>query len=163
MMRFINILLLTLVCAGAASADHDTGASWSWHVLSGGLDESRVAIYRKQGLLGIYNFSCDLTAAFDTDMNAEGASLQLVKPASNPDGLLIVTCNVGAHSQYIAIVDPDNKSSQPAFHRSGSYFVKWEIEDGELWISYDRACSGGPSVDCPDGFETVFEQYPAQP
>ena len=86
-----------------------------------------------------------------------------MKPASNPEGLLVVTCNVGAHSQHIAIVDPASKSHRTVFERSGSYFVKWEIEDGELWISYDQACDGGPSVDCPDGFETIFEQYPSQP
>jgi len=163
MTRFITSLLLALAFGGGAIADHKAGASWSWHVLSGGLDESRVAIYREQGLVGIFDFSCDLTAAIDADMQAADASLQLLQPASNPDGLLVVSCNVGAHSQYIAIVDPARKINQPVFARTGSYFVRWEIEDGELWISHDRPCAEGLSVECPDGFETIFEQYPAQP
>lgn len=162
MTRFISLLLLTLAFGGGAMADHKTGATWSWHVLSGGLDESRVAIYRKQDLVGIYNFSCDLTTAVDSDVPAADASLQLVKPASNPEGLLVVTCNVGAHSQHIAIVDPTSKSNRAVFERTGSYFANWEIEEGELWISYDQPCAGGLGVDCPDGFETVFVRNPGQ-
>lgn len=163
MKRLANILMLAIAIGGVALADHEDGAQWSWHVLSGGLDESRVSIYRQKKLIGIFNFSCDLTSAVDGEKPDADASLQLVKPASNPEGLLVVTCNVGAHSQHIAIVDPASKSHRTVFERSGSYFVKWEIEDGELWISYDQACDGGPSVDCPDGFETIFEQYPSQP
>ena len=63
MIILVQVLLLSLVLTSGAMANHDSGASLSWHVLSGGLDESRVAIYRKQDLVGIYNFSCDLTAA----------------------------------------------------------------------------------------------------
>lgn len=161
-MRLAKILLFGIVFSGAALADHDHGAQWSWHVLSAGLDESRVSIYRKKNLLGIFNFSCDLTPAAEGDKPAAEASLQLVQPESNPEGLLVVICNVGAHSQHIAIIDPESKTHQAVFERTGSYFVKWEIEDGELWVSYDQACDGGPSVDCPDGFETIFVQYPNQ-
>jgi len=155
------LVLILLVMAGGVLADHDTGATWSWHVVSGGLDESRVAIYNQREMIGIFDFSCDLTAVGEGDMGETDASLNLVQPESNPGGLLVVTCNVGAHSQYIAIVDPTSKSNQPVFAETGSYFVKWELENGELWISYDHPCATGVSVECPDGFETVFVQYPA--
>ena len=130
----------------------------SWHVVSAGLDESRVAIYREKTLVGIFDFACDLTATSEPGDN--GSGLQLVYPASNPEGLLIVTCDVGAHSQHIAIIDPAKKSHKAVFSRTGSYFANWEIQVGELWISFDRACDTGPTVECPDGFETLFEPYP---
>lgn len=158
MMRLLGgLVFLSAVCSGV-NADHDSGAPLSWHVMSAGLDESRVAIYREKTLVGIFDFACDLTVAEKPE--DDGNVLQLVYPASNPRGLLIVTCNVGAHSQYIAIVDPAKKSHKPAFSRTGSYFASWEIQDGELWISFDQACDTGPTVECPDGFETIFVQYP---
>lgn len=153
-------LLLYLAACSSALADHDIGAPLAWHVVSGGLDESRIAIYRQQELIGIFDFACDLTAVANGNLQENGASLTLVQPESNPNGLLIVTCNAGAHSQHIAVIDPMSKSNRPVFARTGSYFASWEIQDGELWISYDQACDTGPTVDCPDGFETVFEPYP---
>ncbi|MDH3388040.1 MAG: hypothetical protein OEN02_09045 [Gammaproteobacteria bacterium] len=163
MNRYRRIALLLLVLSANAGAHHDSGADWSWHVVSAGLDESRVAIYRQRDLVGIFDFSCDLTNALESGVPGNGASLEVVKPASNPDGLLIVTCNVGAHSQYLAVVDPKHKSGQPAFARTGSYFVKWELADGELWISFDEPCAEGVGVECPDGFETIFVQYSEEP
>ena len=157
----VLFFLFFAFCAGV-NADHDSGAPLSWHVVSAGLDESRVALYREKTLVGIFDFACDLTAAAETEPGDNGASLQLAYPASNPLGLLVVTCNVGAHSQHIAIVDPVKKSHGEVFTRTGSYFAGWEIQDGELWISHDRACDTGPTVECPDGFETVFEAYPEQ-
>ena len=162
MSRFFNLAPLLLALASNALADHTIGTTWSWHLLSAGLDESRVAIYDKKALIGIFDFSCDLTAEGEGDMRENGASLELVHPDSNPEGLLVVTCDLGAHSQYIAIVDPNHKTHRPVFAETGSYFAKWELQDGALWISYDRPCETGPSVECPDGFETVFVPYPAQ-
>ncbi len=155
------MLVALLGLGGLANADHDSGASLAWHVVSGGLDESRVSLYQAQRLVGIFDIACDLTAATDAAAADNGVSLQLAQPASNPGGLLIVTCNVGAHSQHIAIIDPEVKSHRPVYARTGSFFASWEIQDGELWISFDRACATGPTVECPDGFETVFEPYPS--
>jgi len=164
MKRACKLILLWFAFCGSALADHDSAAPspWSWHIVSGGLDESRVAIYRQTELVGIYDFSCDLTGAGSGEMGETDASLDLVQPASHPQGLLVITCNVGAHSQHIAIVDPAEKRHQPVFARTGSYFARWELEDGELWLSYDRPCATLVSVECPDGFETVFVQYPGQ-
>lgn len=153
--------LIAVFCSGAR-ADHDSGAALSWHVLSAGLDESRVAVYREQTLVGIFDFACDLTPAADVEPQDDIVGLQPVFPDSHAAGLLLVTCNVGAHSQHIAIVDPARKTHRPVFERTGSYFVNWEIQDGELWISYDRACDTGPTVECPDGYETLFEPYPPE-
>ncbi len=157
-----KLALLLVAFYDSALADHDSDAPspWSWHIVSGGLDESRVAIYSQAELVGIYDFSCDLTDAVNGEKRETDAGLNLVQPLSHPQGLLVITCNVGAHSQHLAIVDPEKKTSQPVFARTGSYFVKFELEDGELWISYDRPCATGVSVECPDGFETVFVRYP---
>ena len=161
----MRVLLASFLLASiftSAVADHESGAAWSWHVVSAGLDESRVALYRQQQLVGIFNFSCDLTATADSDDGENGPSLELVEAGAHPGGLLLLKCNVGAHSQHLAIVDPSRKTGHVVFTRTGSYFVEWEIQDGELWISYDQPCETGPSVDCPDGYETVFVRYPPE-
>jgi hypothetical protein len=120
-----------------------------------------VSIYKRDRLLGIYNFSCDLTDAGEGDNGDSNARLNLVKLDSNPEGLLLITCNVGAHSQQINIIDLARKSNLPVFSETGSYMADWEIQDGELWLSYDQPCETGISVECPDGFETIFVQYPS--
>ncbi len=146
--------------AGVAGADHTAGADWSWHALSGGIEQSRIAIYNREQMLGIYNLDCDLTIPPENDPREGGATLELVRPDSHPQGLLVLTCDLGAHSQLLSIIDPQVKSKRPIYSRSGSYFVAWELQDGELWISYDRPCVGGESAQCPDGFETLFEPLP---
>jgi hypothetical protein len=154
--------LALLICAFSlnAAADHRPQADWSWHVLSSGISESRMSLYKRDLLFGIFNFSCDLTDAGAGDNTDSNASLDLVKIDSNPEGLLVITCNVGAHSQQLNIIDLAKKASQPVFSKTGSYIAGWEIQDGELWLSYDQPCESGISVECPDGFETIFEQYP---
>jgi hypothetical protein len=129
--------------------------------LSGGISESRMSIYRRDLPFGIFNFSCDLTDAGEEKTNESNASINLVQLDSRPDGLLVVTCNVGAHSQQVNIIDLSSTSNLPAFSKTGSYIADWEIQDGELWIRYDQPCETGVSVECPDGFETIFVQYPS--
>ncbi len=162
MMRILLFALVATSLLSKAAADHDSGADWAWHVVSAGLDESRVALYRRAELIGIFNFSCDLTGAADGAADDNGASMELAQPDTHPQGLLVLKCNVGAHSQHLAIIDPTRKSGQVVFTETGSYFATWEIQDGELWISYDRPCETGPSVDCPDGYETLFVRYPPE-
>lgn len=111
-------------------------------------------------MFGIYNLACDLTDASEGEPVNGSASLSVVKPDSNPEGLLVNSCNVGAHSQQIAIIDLARGSKQAAFSATGSYSASWEIQDGELWLGYDEPCDTGPTVDCPDGFQTTFVQYP---
>jgi len=72
----------------------------------------------------------------------------------------VITCNVGAHSQQVNIIDLTKNPGHPIFSKTGSYVAGWEIQDGELWLSYDQPCETGLSVECPDGFEAIFEQYP---
>ena len=155
-----GLLLLMLSFSLTAGADHSPDAEWSWHVVSAGSDESRLSVYRGKQMFGIYNIACDLTDASDGESLDGNASLNLVKPESRPRGLLIVGCNVGAHSQQIEIIDLDRKSSQVAFSVTGSYAASWELQDGELWIEFDEPCDTGPTVDCPDGFATRYVQYP---
>jgi hypothetical protein len=73
---------------------------------------------------------------------------------------MLVSCNVGAHSRQIEIIDLTRQSKEPVFSATGSYAASWEIQDGELWIGYDEPCDTGPTVECPDGYETRFVQYP---
>ena len=155
------VLLLSLLfwCA-LAGADHQPDAHWSWHIVSAGADESRLSVYRGSTPLGIYDISCDLTDAREGERVEDIASLNLVRPLSSPEGLLVINCNVGAHSQLITIIDLARKSRQPVFSATGSYTATWEIQDGELWIGYDEPCDVGHTVECHDGFETVFVQYP---
>ena len=160
LLRMISPLLCMLVVSGPASADHKPDAVWSWHILSTGISESRMSIYRRDELLGIFDFSCDLTELDDDDSGDNGNTIQLVRIDTHPRGLLLLRCNLGAHSQMLSIIDLAQKASEPAFSRTGSFFAAWEIQDGELWISYDQPCDGGRSVDCPDGFETIFVQFP---
>ena len=136
-------------------------AELSCHVLSGGVSESRILIYRRDQLSGIFNFSCDLTDTSEGNSNESNVSLNLVQLDSRPDGLLVITCNVGAHSQQVNIIDLASTSNLPAFSKTGSYIADWEMQDGELWIRYDQPCATGISVECPDGFETIFVQYPS--
>ncbi len=157
----IRKLLLPLVAwCSFAGADHKPEAELSWHVISSGLDESRLSIYQREQLLGIYEVTCDLTSVDEETGDEDAASIDLVKLESNPGGLLLINCNVGAHSRQIEIIDLAQRSKEPVFSATGSYTASWEIQDGELWISYDEPCDTGPSVDCPDGFETSFVQYP---
>ncbi len=155
-----GLSLLMLMLAGSLSAAHDAGSDLSWHLLSAGLDESRVSVYRQDTLIGIFNLPCDLTGA-DAAQTDNGVEIAVVRISARPQGLLVIRCNVGAHAQMLSIIDPSNKSTTPTYQVSGSYFARWEVENDELWIEYDRACDTGVSVECPDGFETRFEAYPA--
>jgi hypothetical protein len=161
MTRYPYLALLISIFCPCVIADHKPDADWSWHVLSGGISESRMSIYRRDQPFGIFNFSCDLTDAGEGDSSESNASVNLVQLESRPDGLLVITCNVGAHSQQVNIIDLSSTSNLPAFSKTGSYIADWEIQDGELWIRYDQPCETGVSVECPDGFETIFLQYPS--
>ena len=153
------LFALAAFLAGGIAANQD-GGELSWHTVSSGIGESRIAIYDGERMIGIYDLECDLTVLPEPDPREGGATLEMAYPDSHRQGLLLVTCDVGAHSQLLSIIDPRVRSRRPAYSRGGSYFVSWELQDGELWISYDRPCAGGVSSACPDGFETLFEPFP---
>ena len=157
----MRILLISLLawCAVAA-ADHRPEADWSWHVAAAGGDESRLSVYRREELFGIFDIACDLTDAVEGEAVDGNASISLLRPDAHPEGLLVIVCNVGAHSQMLTVVDLAQRSTHPAFSATGSYSAGWELQDGELWIGYDEPCDTGPTVDCPDGYKTIFVQYP---
>jgi len=149
-----------LVFCATVNADHKPDAEWSWHVQSAGADESRLAVHQRDQRFGIYDLDCDLGDVTEGESGDDNARLQLLSLPSGPQELLIISCNVGAHSQQITIFDLARKSKQPVFSATGSYSASWEVQDGELWIGYDEPCDTGPSVDCPDGYITTFVQYP---
>ncbi len=156
----VGLISLLLTLAGPVAADHDADSKLSWHLLSAGLDESRLSVHRQETLIGIYNLPCDLTG-IGSAQSENGVEIVLVDIPARPQGLLVIRCNVGAHAQMLTIIDPVSKAATPAWQRTGSYFARWEVEQGELWMEYDRACETGVSIECPDGFETRFESYPA--
>jgi hypothetical protein len=159
-LSYSAIAILLLTWWAFASADHKPDAQWSWHVQSAGADESLLSVYQRDHLLGIYDIDCDLTDLSEGERVDGNGSLNLVKPDSRAEGLLVILCNVGAHSQQVTIIDLARKSTRPAFTATGSYTASWELQDGELWIGYDEPCDTGPTVECPDGFATNFVQYP---
>lgn len=156
----ISLFLLLLYCSIPASANHQPDADWSWHVVSAGGDESRLSIYRGEQLHGIYDVDCDLSDAREGERSDDYASINLVKPESSPAGLLVISCNVGAHSRQIAVIDLADSTRHRVFSVTGSYSASWELQDGELWIGYDEPCDTGPTVECPDGYATIFVPYP---
>jgi len=111
-------------------------------------------------LHGIYDVDCDLSDAREGESSDDYASINLVKPDSSPAGLLVISCNVGAHSQQIAVIDLAASARHPVFSVTGSYSATWELQDGVLWIGYDEPCDSGPSVECPDGYATISIPYP---
>ena len=164
MRYFVPVLLLLSCLVSGARADHQSDAEWSWHLLSAGLDESRLSVYQRDRLVGIFDLGCDLTgigevSADEEATDEEGNAIDLVSIDGRDGDLLIVVCNVGAHSQRIEIFDLATTSTRPAFAITGSYVAAWEIQDDELWIRYDRACETGPTVECPDGYETIFVAF----
>jgi hypothetical protein len=156
----ISLVLLLLCCGIPASANHRPDAEWSWHVVSAGGDESHLSIYRGEQLHGIYDVDCDLSDAREGESSDDYASINLVKPNSSPAGLLVISCDVGAHPQQIAVIDLAASARHPVFSATGSYSATWELRDGELWIGYDEPCDSGPTVECPDGYATIFVAYP---
>ena len=154
------VLPMFLLCCATADADHKPDSEWSWHVHAAGADESRLTVFQRDGRFGIYNLECDLGDVTEGEVDDDDASIQLLSLPSGPKELLVIRCNVGAHSQQITIFDLARQSRKPVFSATGSYSANWEIQDGELWIVYDEPCDTGPSVDCPDGFVTIFVQYP---
>ncbi len=155
----VRLIALAALATAAVAAVHGADGL-SWHALSSGIGESRIAVYDGERMIGIYDLECDLTVAPEPDPREGGATLEMAYPESYPQGLLLITCDLGAHSQLLSIIDPQVKSKRPAYSRDGSYFVSWELQDGELWISYDRPCADGESSACPDGYETLFEPFP---
>jgi len=156
----ISLSLLLLCCSVTASANHQPDAEWSWHVVSAGGDESRLSIYRGQQLHGIYDVDCDLSDAREGERSDDYASINLVKADSSPAGLLVISCNVGAHSQQIVVIDLAASARHAVFSATGSYSATWNLQDGELWIGYDEPCDTGPTLECPDGYKTIFVPYP---
>ncbi len=155
-----NLLLPLLAWCTLAGADHKPDADWSWHVMSAGADESRLSVYRRDRLLGIYNLSCDLSDASEGSHGGNGASLARVRPVSKPEGSLGVGCNGGAHSRQFTIFDLVEPLNTAMFSATGRCRAGWDLQDGELWRRCAQPCDGGLSVECPDGYETWFVTYP---
>jgi len=111
-------------------------------------------------LHGIYDVDCDLSDAREGERSDDYASINLVKADSSPAGLLVISCNVGAHSQQIVVIDLAASARHAVFSATGSYTATWNLQDGELWIGYDEPCDTGPTLECPDGYKTIFVSYP---
>jgi hypothetical protein len=152
-MRYLS-LLLTLFSSTALAVD------WAWQLESATIFESVIAIQQAEGNISRYKFQCDLTDALN-EKTELSSTIETATPASHPDGVLIVTCYKGAHTEMITIVDP--MEDKAVYKKLGSYFVDWRLEDGEIIIEYDRPCEGAKDKACTDpdnGFVTISQPWP---
>jgi len=161
----IPILLfsyLSLTHASATAAEAKT-EEWSWKLDSADLMESKISILVGKKLLASYFVGCDLSDALSREIQEEeenpGKVDKIVSPAF-PDGILLVTCIVGAHSQNISIFDPKVNSKEAVFSKTGSYYAGWEIKNGQLVIFYDRPCDA-KQKNC-EYYQKISVEWPPQ-
>jgi hypothetical protein len=131
---------------------------WSWRLESTEFMHSEIAITRADESTRRIEFPCSLEDVLAETIDEETASVDVVNPDSYPGGLLVVICNVGAHSVQISVIDPNSDGKNEDFVRTGSYFARWDIRRGRLRVHYDQPCGSL----CESGFETQTVVWPAR-
>ena len=127
------VLMTSSVISAADKID------WSWSLDHAAIYDSSISIHSKDNQLTQHQFNCNLSDAVSQTLVEDPAStIDTVITSSNPKGLLVVTCNVGAHSETIVIINPNKSTQQVVFRKIGSYFVDWKLSNGQLHISFDR-------------------------
>lgn len=112
---------------------------WSWTLERAAIYDSLISIQNKDNLVTQHAFDCNLIDAVSvTSVEEPAASIDIIVTSLHPKGLLVVTCNFGAHSERIIIIDPNIRTQQIVFRKTGSYFVDWKLDNGQLHISYDK-------------------------
>jgi len=146
---------LILLVTGFVSAEQNK-IKWSWKIERAEFYDSVISITSDNHELKHYQFACDLSDALPEPINDEtSATINIVHTEAKPNGLLVITCNVGAHSERIVVIDPLNDEPDALFVKTGSYFVDWRVGDGELLIRYDEPCKPAESKSCDVPFSTV--------
>jgi len=135
--------------------------TWTWQLDRAMLNDSVVSISIDGQAISHYEFSCDLSdALLETEEDESSATIDSVVTDSNPEGLLVVTCMFGAHSEQISIIDPFQNKRHAEFSKVGSYFVDWHLNDDQLWIKYDESCEKKDNDVCDVPFLTVEMPWP---
>ena len=147
-------IFLSLFSTSAFAAD------WAWQLESATIFESVVAIQKTDGSLNRYQFQCDLTDTLN-EQTEKSSTIETVVPTSHPNGVLIVTCYMGAHAEMLTIVDPIK--NKVVYKKIGSYFVDWRLEGGEITIDYDTPCEDTKKKTCAEldsDFVTISQTWP---
>jgi len=131
---------------------------WAWQLEHSDLYDSLISINRADGSHTTHEFSCDLGDALGKVSDEPAATVDRVITHSKPNGIFIVSCFVGAHSEQLVIIDPLSEKQAPAFKIVGSYFVDWSIDAGQVLIRYDVPCESDNVCETP--FITVEQQWP---
>lgn len=116
----------------------------SWTLLASDVDSSDIAVMRNNQLIAEYRLNCDVSESlkadpdqFDGEMNKVG----LVVTPFKPQGLVISSCRVGAHSKQLSVYDLESKRQSPVWEKTGSYFGEWSVNHNyDLVLSYDEPC-----------------------
>lgn len=130
-----------------------------WRLLSSGFRSSKVEVLRDGDLISEYELDCDVSEALNPapeGLDGELNKIDLVVPPSHPQGLLITSCRVGAHSKQLSVYNLAEPDQNPIWQRTGSYFADWSLNANyELLLSYDLPCDGA-SCTSPFITETVL-------
>lgn len=115
-----------------------------WNLISSEFGSSKIEVNRSGQLIAEYELNCDVSESIDPDpeqLDGEMNKVGLVVTPSQPKGLLVTSCRVGAHSKRLSVYDLESKDSEPVWEKTGSYFAAWSINEAyELVLSYDRPC-----------------------
>jgi hypothetical protein len=116
----------------------------NWNLLSSDIDSSTIAVMRDKQLVAEYVLNCDMRESVNVDpeqLEGEMNKVGLVVTPSNPQGFLITSCRVGAHSKALTVYDLARKQLDPVWEMVGSYFGEWSINQNyDLVLSYDEPC-----------------------
>jgi len=152
-------ICLALIVAPVSAQQH---LNWTWQLDRSAFNDSLISILIDEKSTSSYEFSCDLSGALlETSDEESSATINTVVTELNPEGLLVVTCRVGAHSEQIVIIDPFQNKQDVEFIKVGSYFVDWSLNDGQLWLKYDEPCQEIESKVCDIPFSTVDMIWPS--
>ncbi len=161
--RQTSFLLTIMLLSACASAPPQAPERWRWIVAETGFAASTVEVLRSGALLTTIDVACDLSDAkarrSDTEEHTS-SRVEAIYGTPYPNGLLIISCPTGAHSERIDVYDPAGRGATPVYSRVGSYFVDWRIDHGVLLVSYDLPCDAEDraTASCGMAFHAVEEQ-----
>ena len=127
----------------------------AWSLISSAFDTSKIQVNRDGQAVAEYVLNCDVSESIDPDpeiLIGEMNRVGLLVTPSQPKGLLITSCRVGAHSKRLSVYNLESKVKEPIWEETGSYFAEWSINKNyELLLSYDRPCE---KTNCIESFTT---------
>ena len=135
--------------------------NWTWTLEQAAMYNSVLSITNENNVVSKFELACNLTDAINkTKEDETSATISVVLTKTHPKGLLVISCNVGAHSEQIIIINPNQNSDKIVFKKTGSYYVDWKITDQQLVITYDKPCTPYPSKVCENRFTAVKLIWP---